>query len=77
VGVPVIANEGVGDVAALLKEGQAGMMVPSWNDLEDLAQQWDQNRFDRSAIRDYAVRKFGLDVGVQRYFNVYNSTSHD
>ena len=77
VGVPVIANEGVGDVAALLKEGQAGMMVPSWNDLEDLAQQWDHNRFDRSAIRDYAVRKFGLDVGVQRYYNVYNSTSHD
>ncbi|MFM7664312.1 MAG: glycosyltransferase, partial [Bacteroidota bacterium] len=76
-GVPVIANEGVGDVAALLKEGQAGMVVPSWNDLEKFAQQWDYNQYNRSAIRDYAVRNFGLDVGVQRYFNVYNSTSHD
>ena len=75
-GVPVIANEGIGDVAALLKEAQAGVVVKSWNDLEELAQQWDHNRFDRSAIRDYAVRNFGLEVGVQQYFNVYNSTSH-
>jgi glycosyltransferase involved in cell wall biosynthesis len=75
-GVPVIANEGIGDVAALLKEAQAGVVVKSWNDLEELAQQWDPNRFDRSAIRDYAVRNFGLEVGVQQYFNVYNATSH-
>jgi glycosyltransferase involved in cell wall biosynthesis len=75
-GVPVIANEGIGDVAALLKEAQAGVVVKSWNDLEELAQQWDHNRFDRSAIRDYAVRNFGLEVGVQQYFNVYNATSH-
>lgn len=75
-GVPVVANEGIGDVAALLKEAQAGVVVQSWNDLEELAQQWDHYRFDRSAIRDFAVRNFGLEVGVQRYFNVYNSTSH-
>jgi glycosyltransferase involved in cell wall biosynthesis len=75
-GVPVVANEGIGDVAALLKEAQAGVVVQSWNDLEEVAQQWDNNQFNRTAIRDYAARHFGLEVGVQRYFNVYDSTSH-
>jgi len=76
-GVPVIANEGIGDLAALLSEGQAGTVVQSWNDLQVVAKQWDQEQYDPSAIRAFAVRHFSIDVGIKRYLKLYNPGSHD
>jgi glycosyltransferase involved in cell wall biosynthesis len=76
-GVPVIANEGIGDLAALLSEGQAGTVVHSWNDLQEVAKQWDQEQYDPSAIRAFAIRHFSIDVGIKRYLKLYNPGSHD
>jgi len=73
-GVPVVTNAGIGDVAQILQEGKAGVVLSSWNELSEAALNWSSEHYNRISIRAYAVKKFGLDVGVKQYANVYHSS---
>ena len=77
VGVPVIANGGVGDVDEILESTGAGALVRSFDKaaftqaietVEYLAQ-------DREVIRRAAVAHFDLDHGIEAYDRIYRETA--
>ena len=75
VGLPVIANSGVGDVAAVLEEPGMGALVDRF-DREALLAAVDSALADprpAAEIRDHAARWFSLEDGIARYDSVYRS----
>lgn len=70
-GVPVIANVGIGDSQALIQEGLAGICINSWDDIPSAVADFQRMRFDSNAIREYAIRTLGLDQGIAAYQEVY------
>ncbi len=70
-GVPVIANVGIGDSQALIQEGLAGICINSWDDIPSAAADFQRMRFDSNAIREYATRTLGLEQGIAAYQEVY------
>jgi glycosyltransferase involved in cell wall biosynthesis len=70
-GVPVIANVGIGDSQALIQEGLAGICINSWDDIPSAVADFQRMRFDSNAIREYAIRILGLEQGITAYHQVY------
>lgn len=70
-GVPVIANVGIGDSQALIQEGLAGICINSWDDIPSAVADFQRMRFDSNAIREYAIRTLGLEQGIAAYQEVY------
>jgi len=72
-GVPVIANAGVGDIAAIIDETGAGAVVERY-DRETLSAailEAEAAAKDPQSIRAAAVRYFALETGVERYDAIY------
>ena len=72
-GVPVIANAGVGDIAAIIDETGAGAVVERY-DRETLSAailESEAAAKDPQSIRAAAVRYFALETGVERYDAIY------
>lgn len=72
-GLPVVANAGVGDVARIVADCQAGVVVDDFT-APSLRQAVDAIRalpVDPSAIRSRARRWFDLGLGVARYDAIY------
>jgi glycosyltransferase involved in cell wall biosynthesis len=74
-GVPVIANSGVGDIAEIIRETGAGAVVERYDDvsLADAIGQGEAAAKHPGAIRAAAVRYFALDAGVERYDAIYRA----
>jgi glycosyltransferase involved in cell wall biosynthesis len=74
-GVPVIANTGVGDIAEILHETGAGAVVERYDEasLSKAIAEAEAAAKDPAAIRKAAVRYFALDDGVERYDAIYRS----
>ncbi len=70
-GVPVIANAGIGDSQALIQEGLAGLCISSWDDIPSAVADFQRMRFDSNAIREYAIKTLGLEQGIAAYQEVY------
>jgi glycosyltransferase involved in cell wall biosynthesis len=70
-GVPVIANAGIGDSQALIQEGLAGICISSWDDIPYAVADFQRMRFDSNAIREYAIKTLGLEQGIAVYQRVY------
>ncbi len=70
-GVPVIANAGIGDSQVLIQEGLAGICINSWDDIPSAVADFQRMRFDSNAIREYAIRILGLEQGITEYHQVY------
>ncbi len=70
-GVPVICNGGVGDTERVVREYQSGLVIEDFNDesyhLADLS----FSDFDRTRTMQGASEFYGLNEGVERYFQVY------
>lgn len=75
-GLPVVTNEGVGDVADIFAEDGLGLVLP---DLGPRSTGWVAGALDRllasdpRAIRDAALRRFSLDDALDRYETVWQS----
>jgi glycosyltransferase involved in cell wall biosynthesis len=74
-GVPVVTNGGVGDVATIIEESGAGVLVDrfdadAYRDALDRLQKLDA---DRARWRDSARAWFDLETGVHRYEAIYRS----
>ncbi len=73
-GIPIITNEGVGDVKEVVNNYNAGYVV---NDFTDgsfnnvIDKMLAGNSFDSSAIRRGAVEFYSLNIAVERYHNIY------
>lgn len=72
-GIPVICNSGVGDVAEVIQEAQAGILVQhiSENGFEEAFAEWNRKSFSDSKIIEYAHRKMELQVAVAKYEKIY------
>jgi glycosyltransferase involved in cell wall biosynthesis len=72
-GVPVIANAGVGDIAEIIDETGAGAVVERY-DRETLSTailEAEAAAKDPQSVRAAAVRYFALETGVERYDAIY------
>lgn len=74
-GVPVIANAGVGDIAEILEETGAGAVVERFDDASLAAAivKAEGAAADPAAVRAAAERYFALDAGVDRYDAIYRA----
>lgn len=74
-GIPVITNSGVGDVAEIVNSCHAGFVLSdfspaAYNDIINTVEK--QIPFDQAAIRDGAKKFYALDAAVARYKKVYD-----
>lgn len=74
-GVPVIANAGVGDIAEILHETGAGAVVKGYSEksLATAIAQAEAAARDPASIRNAAVHHFALEDGVARYDTIYRA----
>lgn len=76
VGLPVIANDGVGDQKAIFAEHPIGQILPSFDDASYLSAVRAVPRMlqlSRSGIRAAAEREFSLVDGLEKYASAYAS----
>lgn len=75
VGIPAVCNHGVGDVAALVAELEAGMVIDASSD-EELCSVIDAFPVliakQGLLLREASQSKLGLDIGARRYCYIYN-----
>jgi glycosyltransferase involved in cell wall biosynthesis len=77
-GVPVVATEGVGDMAEIIREGRVGLVASRFeqSDVDCLADGLLGLRADpglRARCRSVAEQDFSLETGVSRYRAIYES----
>jgi glycosyltransferase involved in cell wall biosynthesis len=74
-GVPVIANRGVGDMAEMIEESGAGAVVDRFDEESLAAAIREVERADLTVeqVRAAARRWFALEDGVERYDEIYRS----
>ncbi len=74
-GIPVITNSGVGDVADIVKKYNGGYIVNGFSEKdfkEVIEMMLAGNIFDTTAIRNGAIDFYALENAVQRYREVYD-----
>ncbi len=73
-GIPVIANSGVGDVNEIITSSNAGILINGFSSAEyqkTIRKIKELQTIDKSAIRNYAIQHFSLEKGVEKYEEVY------
>jgi glycosyltransferase involved in cell wall biosynthesis len=73
-GVPIICNDNVGDVGTIIKETGAGYAINEFSNKAyqtAIAQIDDLLKIDPDKIRQAAMDRFSLEIGVERYAQVY------
>jgi glycosyltransferase involved in cell wall biosynthesis len=73
VGLPVVTNSGIGDVAAIVHELGAGVVVPSFDAAayRDAIEQLSRMRIESLQLREEARRWFDVRSGVAKYDGIY------
>ncbi len=74
-GIPVITNDGVGDVTDIVEKSNAGIVLKELNESNyDLAIQDLRNKlFDRKSIRQAALEYYDLEKAAESYRSIYDS----
>lgn len=70
-GIPIICNAGVGDTDKIIEKYKAGLVIQEMNQHNFSLLDWDDIPFDKSLSRNGAEEFYGLENGVQKYFQVY------
>ena len=73
-GIPVITNAGVGDVADIVKKYNGGIVLTELSDteFETVTSMIDSSqKFDATDIRRGAEEFYNLDNAVQKYLKIY------
>ena len=72
-GIPVICNRGVGDVAESVEGHSVGWVLDTLQveEYDRVIANVDQTAFDATHIRSAALAQFSLDEGVRQYAGVY------
>jgi glycosyltransferase involved in cell wall biosynthesis len=76
-GIPVITNNGVGDVAEIVRKYYAGFIVKAFTEqayIETAEKVFDNTETNKSAIRKGALEVFSLENAVEAYRRVYERT---
>jgi glycosyltransferase involved in cell wall biosynthesis len=77
-GIPVVATEGVGDMAEIIREGRVGLVASRFDaaDIAALADDLVELRGDPAIserCRSIAEERFSLEAGVARYRAIYEA----
>jgi glycosyltransferase involved in cell wall biosynthesis len=75
-GIPVITNSGIGDVAEIIDKYQSGFVLQELNEQEFLTVSKSiikGRHFDKISIRNGAVEFYNLQIAVEKYHLIYNS----
>jgi glycosyltransferase involved in cell wall biosynthesis len=75
-GIPIIVNDGVGDVAEITEAVHGGWVIKELNQkgFEDAIHHIpDLLKIDKNYIRSYASKILNLESGVARYLEIYNA----
>lgn len=73
-GIPVITNEGVGDVADIVATTHSGLLLKELNEKEfkvvadKIAQ---KTTIDKSIIRNAAMEYYNLENAIKKYAEIY------
>jgi hypothetical protein len=72
-GIPLITNDGVGDVADIVEKYHSGIVIKNLNDecYTIHAKKTVTNKFDSNEIRSGAQEFYSLESAVKKYHNVY------
>lgn len=77
-GIPVIANSGIGDIASQIENHNLGLCLSDWANVEKTALSFNPESYNPNQIRQFAIEKYNLSNGVESYSRVYQSLwSHD
>ncbi len=74
-GLPIIANSGLGDTDIILNKTKSGLVLNEFTDSEyqKIAQEIIQFKSDKVEIREAATRYFTLDLGINKYHSEYKN----
>lgn len=74
-GIPVITNSGVGDVAEIVKKYHSGIVLNELNEAEFKSAASaiiERNNFDQKEIRTGAKEFYNLDSAIEKYREIYD-----
>lgn len=73
-GIPVITNTGVGDVAEIVRESESGILLEKFDEpeLDHAVQEILTRTFNRESIRQAAFKYYWLDNAVKAYRKAYD-----
>ena len=75
-GIPVITNSGVGDVAEIVQSCKSGIVIDEFTDevfetaIDEIANKRD---YDAVAIRAGAVKWYSLENAIEKYSRIYKN----
>ena len=75
-GIPVITNSGVGDVADIVTKSHSGLVLKELNkkEFKIVADKiTEEIIFDKSNIRNGAINYYNLDRAIKRYAEIYQA----
>jgi hypothetical protein len=70
-GVPVICNDGVGDTERVVREYYSGIVIEEFTTKSYQEADLSFKGFDREKTIKGAAEFYGLNNGIERYYNVY------
>jgi glycosyltransferase involved in cell wall biosynthesis len=78
-GLPVLTNAGVGDVAQIVQESGAGVLIERFDKQAYRSALLELKALPRSGLiwRENARRWFDLDAGIERYDMLYRHVATD
>ncbi len=73
-GIPVVTNSGVGDVAEIVEKYQSGIVIKNLdkNNYDSCAEKLCTTNFDAKKIRAGAQAFYSLENAIQKYLKVYS-----
>ncbi|MDP4283946.1 MAG: glycosyltransferase [Bacteroidota bacterium] len=75
-GIPVITNSGVGDVAEIVEKYQSGIVLEELNEQAFLSASnfvLKESHFNKTSIRNGAIEFYNLEKAVEKYHSIYAS----
>jgi glycosyltransferase involved in cell wall biosynthesis len=73
-GIPLVCNSGIGDTSEIIKNYDAGFLVNEYSEQEmnRIIDAFMLKTFDKTRIRNGAIEYYNLNVGIERYKNIYD-----
>ena len=74
-GIPLVTNNGVGDVETIVERYHSGIVIEEFTEAEftraslEIAQ---GQTYDKAGIRQGAKAFYSLDAAVEKYISIYN-----
>ena len=77
-GLPVITNQGIGDLYSIMQDKTLGVCISNWDEIPEAAAGFDTKAYDAEKIRSFALEQLSLEQGIASYNHVYQTIiNHD